>query len=349
MEPDKLLEGSMIIETDREIEDRIGNGGILLETLKEYLAQLMNSFSRANTSVPHVSNPEKIAEEVFDILTRREFCYLSRLQVVPYKEEILEQVRRSVREGEPIHFYFDIGGGYHASIKPGESGLCFGVGLAELFILRQISMFCRKVGEQYLGGAVFQLVIDNLCARLINDIPIDKTIGYCESLRNLIREMGMEEEVGVIVESEHFSSDEYSLPEGSPHEGCDLAQLTLKERENVSRFLGRPCDASEAAERLRRYKEVMKTSDRLLSRLIRGIHMTQRAGERTICFRPFPGADSRVQCGEVAIGRNNKDKLRPFLLTSSNIREYACTRFQFADLLPKGISYVTYAEHQGDG
>ena len=339
----------MIIETSKELRHRDGRCEILRETLNEYVTQLMSSFFKTDARSPNKINPDEIPEKIFDILTGREFCYLSKSQVVFYKKSIVELLHESVRAGDPLRFYFDIGGGYHASTRPGESGVCYDVGIAELFVLSQISIFCERIGEHYPGGAVFRLVIDNMCAHLINDIPLEKTMDYCESLRNLIRETGMEGAIEVLVESEHFSSEEYHLSERSSIIENDLERLTLKEHENVSRFLGRHCDATEAAERLRRYKMIIETSERLLERIIRGVHMTQRASESTICFRPFPGADSRIQCGEVAIGRNNKNRLRPLLLTSRNIMDHDCTRFQFAELLPKSISHVTYAEHKTSG
>jgi hypothetical protein len=89
---------------------------------------------------------------------------------------------------------------------------------------------------------------------------------------------------------------------------------------------------------------VIEISDRLLASLIPGVHMTQRATPATICFRAFPGADSRIQSGEVALARKDDRKLYPFLLSSRNIGEYVLQRHRFPGLLPDVIPFVTYAE-----
>jgi len=97
-------------------------------------------------------------------------------------------------------------------------------------------------------------------------------------------------------------------------------------------------------DRTRRYAEVIDASDGLLAPLIPGVHMTQRATNATICFRPFPGGDSRIQCGEVAMTTNSKLRLYPMLLTSANVASYAYRRYRFPGLVPAVIRHVTYAQ-----
>jgi hypothetical protein len=310
--------------------------------LKAYLEALMTGFgASASTESPRVSADES-PEAVLALLTNRDFCYLSKSKVSMYREGILALVRSAVHRGEPIHFSYDIGGGYHASTRPGEEGLRFEVGLGELFVLSQISSFSGRAKRIYPSGIKFSLVIDNVCALLVNDVPLAKTREYCEDLRRLIREVGMQELVDVLVEGEHFSVDDFDVP-GPETAGRQVA-LTRQQHDNVERFLGRPCNESEAAERFLRYQGVIENSDRLLARLIPGVHMTQRATPSTICFRAFPGADSRIQSGEIALTRNDGRKIYPFLLSSRNIGEYVLQRHPFPGLLPGVIPYVTYAE-----
>jgi hypothetical protein len=95
---------------------------------------------------------------------------------------------------------------------------------------------------------------------------------------------------------------------------------------------------------VRRYREVIEASERLLTPLIHGVHLTQRATGSTLCFRPFRGGDSRIQCGLVALTKNNYGKLHPRLLTTSNLAEFELHQHRFPDLLPASISSVTYAE-----
>jgi len=283
-----------------------------------------------------------VPERVFDVLTGRDFCYLSKARVATYREPVLELLAASVRRREPLGFYYDIGGGYHASIRPGSEAVSFDVGLAELFVLSQAAEFAARVSRLYPVGVRFTLVVDNLCALLVNDIPVARTLGYCAALRELIRSVGLNPLIDVLVESEHFSAADLEGARAATWSG--QIALTRKQHENVARFLGRLCDEREAQDRTRRYTEVLDASDRLLAPLILGVHMTQRATNATICFRPFPGGDSRIQCGEVAMTMNSKPKLYPMLLTSGNVADHAYRRYRFPGLIPAVIPHVTYAE-----
>jgi hypothetical protein len=188
----------------------------------------------------------------------------------------------------------------------------------------------------------FHIVVDNLCAFLVNDIPVAKTEGYCARFRELIDLTVTSGMVGLIVESEQFSvADFRGLDQRL---GADVFALDARAHDNVVRFLGRVCSRGEASARLLRYHDAIAESERLLKQVIRGIHMTQRATPDTMCFRPFPGADSRIQCGEVALGRNVKGRLCPFLLTSQNVAAYRCQRARFPGILPPVIGEITYAE-----
>ena len=310
--------------------------------LKVYLEALMTGFNEPGSTGSQTMRADEMPARVLDVLTSRNYCYLSKSKVAGYRDSILGLVGDALRRGEPIRFYYDIGGGYHASVRPEKARICFDVGLGELFVLSQIASFSRRVGRIYPVGVRFSLVIDNMCALLVNDVPLTKTREYCDVLRGLIRDVGMQEIVDVLVEAEHFSIHDFDRPK--PEFAERRVSLTRQQHENVERFLGRPCDEAEAVERFLRYQDVIEISDRLLATLIFGVHMTQRATPATICFRAFPGGDCRIQSGEIALARNNNRKLYPLLLSSHNVGEYACRRYQFPELLPAVISHVTYAE-----
>jgi hypothetical protein len=199
-------------------------------------------------------------------------------------------------------------------------------------------------GEFYAGGVRFSLVIDKMCAHLVNDIPLTKTRRYCSVLRELIRGLGVDRIVDVLVESEHISMTDFERERARSGDSPDTVTLTSKQYENVWRFLGRSCDEGEAWERVLRYREVIEASERLLTPLIHGVHLTQRATASTLCFRPFRGGDSRIQCGLVALAKNSHGKLHPRLLTTGNLAEFELHQCSFPDLLPASISSVTYAE-----
>lgn len=319
-------------------------------SIHSYLEELASGFT-APPVVP--SSPdcfrasedhESIAARVFDVLTSRDFCYLGKARAAMYRDDALAWFKTTIGRNAPIHLFFDIGGGYHASVRPGEDELIFDVGLAELLVLRQVTDFASAVTPVYGGGVKFSLVIDNMCALLVNDIPLAKTRRYCAALRELIRSLGVERLVDVLVESEHISVADFERERSRSDDAQNADAVTSKQYENVWRFLGRSCNEGEALERLRRYREVIDASERLLTPLIHGVHLTQRATATTLCFRPFRGGDSRIQCGLVVLTRNSHGKLHPRLLTTSNLAEFELRRHYFPGLLPASISSVTYAE-----
>jgi hypothetical protein len=312
---------------------------------RSYLAEVMAGLEASHSeSAPQPQSPEQLAEEIFGVVTSRQFCYLSRTKTAPYRPETVRLLHRRIETGEPFRFIYDIGPGYHASLAPGELDLRFDVGLSELLIFYQINSLCRRVAELYPPGGHFWLFIDNICGLRTNDIPLERTEGYCARLRELIRETGLADRVDLIVESEEFSLEEYDRL---------LAELEVKPLvsppsadaiENVERFLGRRCSVAEAAERIERYQRTGFVTDTLIDRLVRGVHMTQRATGATLGFRPFPGGDARTQCGEVVLGGNPKGRLHPFLLTSRNVDAYELIRLRYPDLLPATVKEVILAE-----
>ena len=269
-----------------------------------------------------------VAEKVFSLLTSRAYCYLSRRRTERYKNEILQLLAHDIRHGRPINFYYDVGGGYHASIDSGAPKLVYNIGLGELFVLYQIASFCRNISQIYPAGVKFHLVVDNICAYLVNDIPIEKTSGYCRQFRQLINSQGMSNKVDLLVENEAFSVEDYNCSMSRFDDSTDYNSLTVKEIENVSRFTGHDCNAGEVITRIHRYKNITGISEQLFDGIIKGVHMTQRSTARNLCFRSFPGGDSRIQTGQVAITMNKKGRLQPVLLTSRNIQNYSCIRIQ---------------------
>jgi hypothetical protein len=310
----------------------------------EYVADLMAELqSDVSDAGSFTGGDELLAEAIFDLLTSRQFCYLGRTKTAPFREQTVELLRRRIALGEPFRFFYDIGPGYHASLRPDVGGLSFDVGLSELLILSQVDNVCKRIQELYKPGARFWLVIDNICGLRTNDVPIELTVGYCERLRALVAETKLGDVVDLIVESEHFDLEEYdellARREVEPLSAPSSAAV-----ENVERFLGRRCSVTEAAERIERYRRTGPTTDFLMDRLVRGVHMTQRATGATLGFRPFPGGDSRTQAGKVALTRSSKGRLRPVLLTSRNIAEYECLVLEYPDVLPPSIDHVTFAQ-----
>ena len=290
-----------------------------------------------------IPDKQALADRVFSVLTNRKFCYLSRKRVECYRQQVVASLVRRIELGEPFRFFYDIGPGYHATTRPGDLPLRFDVGLSELLILAQVHALCAKIAEIYPPGAKFWFVIDNLCALRTNDVPVERTESYVEMIRLLIESTGKTGEVDLVVESEAFDLEEYDNMLDSMPPGDLPAEPTPEAIDNVARFIGKPCTPEEAAIRIERYSRTGPTTDRLVDRLVKDVHMTQRATGATLGFRPFPGGDQRTQAGELVLARGSKGRLRPLLLTTRNVDSYDCINIELPGILPSPIPYVTFA------
>jgi hypothetical protein len=318
----------------------------LYDEIRDYICEILYGFDTAASSEQaSVEQPETVAKNVFSILTSRKFCYMGRARTVPYEKETVRLITRRVKNKEPLRIYYYIGGGYHASVHPGIMDLTFGVGLSELFILSQAMAFHRRVKTVYPLGVEFYLVIDNVCALMANDIPLKKTATYCESIKTLIDELGIGNTVKIMIESEQFPLSAYEMDLSELNKRARTIKPSDSDVENVCRFIGRSCGKAEVAERMARYEQFLSLTLSLFAGIIEDVQMTQREKPNSLGFRPFPGGDSSTQCGEVALTRNAKGKLKPILLTSRNTRGFALKRLRYPDLIPAVIPHVTYAEH----
>ena len=314
----------------------------LSEDILDYFSQIISVLRADSVQLSEKLDDQSVVEKTFEVLTSRRFCYLSKKRVKPYREAIIQYIEKQVRLSQPIHFYLDIGGGYHASLFPGKEGLRFSPSLGEFFILYQIKQFSNSIQRFYAPGIKFTLVVDNMCALLINDISVESTAAYHKTLQLMIASFGMDTQVDIFLESLNFKLEDYLNIIN--REKLESIEITEKEVANIARFLGRQCDLEEAEMRAKKYKTVCGVSEKFINRMINGIHMTQRATDSTICFRAFPGADSRIQCGEVAISTKSSGKLHPILLTSSNVNQYLCETYSLKGLLPDVCSEVIVAD-----
>jgi len=286
--------------------------------LERYHSDLLTDI---RSPLPHfsdglnVEDASIIAESIFRTISGRRYCYLSRERSKIYRDSAVRSFSKHIALQQSIHFYYDIGGGYHAAIDPSKLELGFAPGLGEMLIIRQISSLARELAPLYPYGIKFTLVIDNLCALLVNDIPIERTEAFVDRLRAMIQSLNSPVDIDLLVESEHFSPVNYDRWRSTGHvvEPLDCSVVT-----NVARFLGRQCSAQEAATRINRYRHISEQTDRNINSLIDGIRMTQRATQHTFPFRPFPGGASRIQAGELALFVDEQGNCKPALVTAEN-------------------------------
>lgn len=310
-----------------------------------YVRNVADAFRRRQLcpSETRPESPDAIAGAVFAVLAQREFTYLSKARVGVYRASILGQLARDVNAGRSLRFYYDIGGGYRAGTDGSRRELSFSPGLGELLALRQITLFDRQIRAVYPPGTKFWLVVDNMCARLVNDIPLHRTSSYCEELRSMIRQLGLEGGVDLLVESEHFSLEDYSVDTSGAAAGVPSPAAV----ENVARFLGRDCEVAEAMERIALYRAVSDETERKLQSRVDGVRMTQRATPSTFGFRSFPGGDSRIQSGDVIVACRDSERVEPRLVTSQSPLAARVRFIDVSDLLPlpgREVGYVVVSE-----
>ncbi len=316
----------------------------MLADFASYLSDVMTAFGPDPRPEP-AAGDGAIDERVFGLLAHRRYSYLGRTKAARYRRSVMPSIKDDVAHGRPIRFFFDIGPGYHASPEPGAAGLSFDVGLAELFMLRQVVMFDAAVRAHHPPGVCFSLVVDDLCGLFTNGVPLVSTHAYVRSLRALIDEL----DVGVVdllVESECFTENEYAAAYAAVAPQPPRADLGDDNLENVARFLGRACTPAEAAERVERYRRAGAATEALLARVIRGVRLTQRATDDTLAFRSFPGGAQRMQVGEIVLERADGARPRPTLLTSRNRTVYELTRIAMPGVLPPSVWQVGIARRR---
>jgi hypothetical protein len=282
---------------------------------------------------PSVSNNSfsddvnKISSEVFKILSSREFTYFTRVKSEPYRTAICSKIENLYNAKKQLVFYFNLGGGYHAKVS-GE--LDFEPGLSELLAIFQIKKFLNKISDIYPFGVYFEIIIDNRCAEFANEISIENTVRYSNKLKEIIRKLRLNEEIKVVLESDLVSkedlNDKILSLEKSP-----VYKITDKDRQNASRFSD-SADTSKKDTCVEKYKVINKISRDLSSEYSKnGIHLTQRPTERSFPFRSFPGGDSKIQCGKVALLSENGDIKRPVLITTNNIENFNLSKINLSE------------------
>ncbi|MFW2357698.1 hypothetical protein [Hydrogenophaga sp.] len=271
-----------------------------------------------NDRLPQFAAPaasQSVLDRVLHTLGGRRFTHLSRSQAQPYLERMRSLLKADMDAGRPLHFCYDLGPGYHASVEADFTGLRFAPSLGELLALRQIHAFGREVAPVYAPGVRFSLVIDDLCAWVTNDVELIDTARYLKQFTALVGAVGMQDRVSVLAESALEDARVYRRAfERTPQLTKALA-VSPAEQDNVSRFVGRACSTAQAADHLARYQRALVVSDHLLGAHLGGVRLTQRTTAQSLGFRCFPGSDVRLQSGEVDLLLASGAHPRPVLIT----------------------------------
>lgn len=330
--------------SDPQIKDLTTNLQLYMTEIDSYFNNLLEIINHQPASIENTLSAEETANTIFNILTSRKFCYLSTQKVLPYYSKFIDTILPQILKQQPIQFYLDIGGGYHASLDVNKGNFNFIPTLGEFFILTQIKQFGDRIKQIYSPGVKFFLVIDNLSAFLINEIAIENTTHFANNLKELIVSLGLSANINIMLESDLFKITDYS------HKAIEHAenqvQLTQAEINNISRFLGHLCNPEEAQKQAQKYATICEIAESLLDTIINGVHLTQRATGSTLGFRAFPGSDSRIQCGEVVMSLANTKKLKPFLLTNKTLPSYNLATIELSHIIPSSNFTALFAEQK---
>jgi hypothetical protein len=273
------------------------------------------------------SDSNKISTEIFKVLSSREFTYFTRIKSEPYKDVVCNKIVNLLNNKKRLTFYLNLGGGYHARTS-GE--LSFEPGLSELLALFQVKKFICEISKIYPLGVNFEIIIDNRCAELANGISIIDTTRYCDEFAQMIKKLGLSDSIKLTLESNLINKEDFNN-EIIALEKKFIPKISARDIQNTHRF----CNSTSTSDvniLAEKYKIINKISREISLRYSQGgIHLTQRATESTFPFRSFPGGDSKIQCGKMALLLENGTIKKPFLITANNIEYYNLTKINLSE------------------
>lgn len=270
------------------------------------------------------TTPHFLAAEIFNIITSRKYNYQSKKKIQTLQETSIQKINLFIQHQEPIECFLDLGGGYRATTDLDDLSLNFCPSLGELFVLYQIKSLDLDIRKIYPIGVSFKIYIDNGVANFVNHIPYEKSLSYCKQLRNMIHRLGLESLVKIIIESE--DTDWRKKVSQLKYQKVD--SITDTQYLNVLRFSGIKYTREEAIDCFSRYAPATNLSKQLSEKITsKGLHFMQRVGneEPHLSFRPFPGGDVRIQCGNLGFSYNDKGHLVPCLITSTSRKNHQIT------------------------
>lgn len=262
----------------------------------------------------------RIAEDVIKILNNRAFNYQSKKNICSITPSVLKNIINQLDNGNRLKFYLLYNGGYRASPLNSNKPLCFEPDQTELMLLYQIGLLNKMISEIYSPGIDFEIVINNGVSYWVNDVELGLTIDYAEQFRNLIKQVGAEDKISLLVQSEISGFSKIFKGESNSL----ITNISDKSHGIVERFLGRTCSKEEAIYRLKLYDQAESAWAKELSEIVHennGVMFRQVAHPEMFSFRPFPGGAIRVQNGTVGF-RLKDEKLSPKLITSETVSSF---------------------------
>ena len=271
-----------------------------------------------------------IMEKIKNCITSKEFNYQSKIKIqhqFPRMERIL---LKKIENREPLDFYLDLGGGYHANIGYEQIDKNNNALFSELVTLLQISKFVCKISDFYSFGVRMNIILDNLVAYYVNNIELKRTELYCKQLRELIKNLEMENIVNIFLESE-----KPQIQKKLCHLKWEsLNEITQEQYENILRFQESDISFSQAKEKYNKYIVYVSASEQEINSIIgEQIRFVQRSDNNELTFRTFPGGASRIQCGQIGLIYNSeKKKIQMELFTQNKIKKMTKNHFSIFEM-----------------
>lgn len=264
------------------------------------------------------------------ILVSDDFNYQSKGRVAHLLPTVRRAIAAHVANHAPIQLFMSYNGGYHATTRADFSQpLGFEAGTAELLFLYMIARLRRRLCAIYPPGMTYHIVLNNGVAQYVNDIPVAQTEAYARQLETMATRLGAGNGVRVLAQSRF--GDFARRMRGVAI--TQIPEIDVAAHRNVERFLGRPCAEAEARLRLARYAPAEAAWWQDLREIIAaagGIRLLQVASPDFLSFRPFPGAATRAQTGQVGF-RLQGEKVVPVLITTNT--------FERADVVPAPVRW----------
>src|SRR3954447_8615903 len=91
------------------------------DEVRAYVVEAMADLRSPMPVGPPSLDADSLADKIFAFVTGREFYYLSRTKTARYRDQTVSMMQRRIARAEPFRFFYDIGPGYHASLRPGEA------------------------------------------------------------------------------------------------------------------------------------------------------------------------------------------------------------------------------------
>jgi hypothetical protein len=336
----------MIEELTRSIDPRMPATLDVSSALRQYLGTLFTEPGDAAMTRLTSTGMALLPDRLFETLASREFCSLSLGRVAACRDRVVASVTRALHRVEPIHFYYDLGGGYATSLIFGAARAVPEVGLGELLLLRQVTRLAAHVRHFYPVGIRFSLVIDNLSAFLVEDVPLTESTVYCRNLHRLIDDLGLSSTIDLIVTSESFSISDFAAAWPRAAGAPDIAALTNKSHQPAAGPLEPEHEADGPC--ACRVHAARQAAEHLLAPMIRGVRLTRRGAVGALGFRPFPGGEASSERGEIVLTRTGRTALAPMRLTLDHLTHYRVERHSVAGVLPSTILGVGYAARVRD-